>query len=267
MSLARLAMRVAAARAIRGATLAENRVYDSVIDPIDQAVLENRQPFVVVSTEDHDVAVTGRDLVYGMHECRLMIETAAASRVAIAGEDAFAIPHTDEGMELVLDILEHQIMAALTRERTAWSRVFMNLVPIVRTRQSRRGASTEGGVRFAARQIAITCDLIEAPVAGGSIPAGGVWQDFLTVIAADEDLAPIGQLLRTLIEGDELADWRRAANILGIHASTGNALGIGPVLDLADDPESLAEAAMVGPYLAVDGTEDKIAEKLPDGHP
>ena len=124
MSLARLAMRVAAARAIRGATLAEDRVYDSAIDPIDHAVLETRQPFVVVSTEDHDVTVTGRDLFYGAHECKLMIETAVASRVEIDGEDGLTIPHTDEGMEIVLDILEHQIIASLTRERTAWSRVF-----------------------------------------------------------------------------------------------------------------------------------------------
>ena len=44
-------------------------------------------------------------------------------------------------------------MAALIRERTPWSRVWMKLVPRVSRRLSRRGASVEKGVRFAARQI------------------------------------------------------------------------------------------------------------------
>ena len=43
MSLARLAMRIAAARALRGATLAEERVHDSAIAPIDQTIAEERQ--------------------------------------------------------------------------------------------------------------------------------------------------------------------------------------------------------------------------------
>jgi hypothetical protein len=252
MSLARLAMRVAAARAIRGATLAEDRVYDSAIDPIDHAVLENRKPFVVVSTEDHDITVTGRDLVYGDHACKLMIETAVASRVEIDGEDGLTIPHTDEGMEIVLDILEHQIIAALGQERTAWSRVFMHLVPTVKSRQSRRGASTEGGVRFAARQIALTCDLIEAPVAGAAIPTGGVWADVMTVMSEDDDLAPIAQFLRTIIEGDEIAEWRRAANILGLHASTADALGIGPVLEGEHPNEDIEDALDAGTLVDIE---------------
>jgi hypothetical protein len=263
MSLARLAMRVAAARAIRGATLAEDRVYDSAIDPIDHSILENRHPFVVVSTEDHDVTVTGRDLVYGEHECKLMIETAVASRVEIDGEDGLTIPHTDEGMEIVLDILEHQIIAALTRERTAWSRLFMHLVSSVKSRQSRRGASTEGGVRFAARQIALTCDLIEAPVAGAAIPTGGAWADVMTVMSEDDDLAPIAQLLRTIIEGDEIAEWRRAANILGLHASTADALGIGPRLDGSHSNGDVEDALDAG--TVVDIEIEQTGQR--DGHP
>ena len=263
MSLARLAMRVAAARAIRGTTLAEDRVYDSAIDPIDHAVLANRQPFVVVSTEDHDITVTGRDLVYGDHECRLMIETAVASRVEIEGEDGLTIPHTDEGMEIVLDILEHQIIAALSHERTAWSRVFMHLVPTIKSRQSRRGASAEGGVRFAARQIAIACDLIEAPVAGAAIPSGGVWDDVMTLMSEDEDLAPIGQLLRAIIEGDEAADWRRSANILGIHAATAAKIGIAPGLDGTHSNEDIEDALEAGAVVGIEIGQTGQS----DGHP
>ena len=166
MSLSRLAMRVAAARALKGATLAEARVFDSAVDPIDQTIAETRQPILIVTTDDHEVEVTGRDLGHGNISCDLVIEAAIASRVELntpdgdGGEVTIAIPHTDEGMELALDVMEHQVMAALTRERSDWSRVWMKLVPRVSRRLSRRGASVEKGVRFAARQIVLTCDLI-----------------------------------------------------------------------------------------------------------
>jgi len=48
-------------------------------------------------------------------------------------------------------------------------------------------------------------------------------------------------MLRSEIEGAPLADWRRAANMLGIHLETANSIGLGPVLDLAEDPQILEE--------------------------
>lgn len=228
MSLARLAMRIAAARAVRGTTLADARVYDSSIDPIDVAVQENRQPFLVVYTDDHESTITGRDLFYGEHTCDLVIEAAIASRVEIQGDVGIDIPHTDEGMELVLDIIEHQIMAALVRERTEWSRIWMKLVPRIRRRWSRRGASAEGGVRFAARQIILSCDLVEAPIDGVSVLAASTWSDVLSVMETDTTLAPIADLLRATIEGPEaVAQWKRDANAVGITQAAANALAIG----------------------------------------
>jgi len=242
MSLARLAMRIAAARALRGTTLAETRVYDSAIAPIDQTIAEERQPILIVTTDDHEMQVTGRDLFHGSVSCDLVIEAAIAARVEVAGEESvITIPHTDEGMELALDLMEHQVMAALIRERTSWSRVWMKLVPRISRRLSRRGASVEKGVRFAARQIVLTCDLIEAPTDGAVIADGSAWADLLAVMEGDSDLEPIARMLRSEIEGAPLADWRRAANILGIHLETANAIGLGPVLDLTEDPQVLEE--------------------------
>lgn len=266
MSLSRLAMRIAAARAVRNATLAEGRVFDSVIDPIDMTVVENRAPFLTVMTDDHEATITGRDLFNADISCELIIEAAIASRVEIDGEAGLEIPHTDEGMELVLDIMEHQVMAALIRERTPWSRVWMKLVPRVKRRLSRRGASTEGGIRFAARQIVLTCDLIEVPTDGGPVPAGSTWADVLAVMSADAALAPISDLLRTTIEGEPVADWKRAANILGIHMDTANALGLGPVLDTGADPAPVAELELLGDIVAVDDTDSATAQGFPDGN-
>lgn len=256
MSLARLAMRIAAARALRGSTLAEGRVYDSAIAPIDQTIAEERQPILIVTTDDHEMEVTGRDLFHGNVSCDLVIEAAIAARVEVPagddGESMIAIPHTDEGMELALDIMEHQIMAALTRERSDWSRVWMKLVPRISRRLSRRGASVEKGVRFAARQIVLTCDLIEAPTDGAAIGTGTAWADLLGVMASDADLAPIADMLRSEIEGEPLTDWRRAANVLGIHLETADAIGLGPLADLTGDPVSFEELELTGgPELVV----------------
>ena len=247
MSLARLAMRIVAARALKGATLAESRVYDSAVAPIDQTIAEERQPILIVTTDDHEMEVTGRDLFHGNAACDLVIEAAIASRVEIpaedGGESVMSIPHTDEGMELALDLMEHQVMAALTRERSTWSRVWMKLVPRISRRLSRRGASVEKGVRFAARQIVLTCDLIEAPSDGAAVSCGSAWADMLDVMVGDADLAPIAQMLRSEIEGTALADWRRAANMLGIYLETADAIGLGPVMNLASDPELFEELA------------------------
>jgi hypothetical protein len=250
MSLARLAMRIAAARALRGATLAEDRVYDSAIAPIDQTIAEERQPILIVTTDDHEMAVTGRDLFHGNVSCDLVIEAAIAARVELpsddGGESIITIPHTDEGMELALDLMEHQVMAALIRECSDWSRVWMKLVPRISRRLSRRGASVEKGVRFAARQIVLTCDLIEVPSDGAVVAEGTAWADLLAVMETDPDLGPIAQMLSAEIEGTPLADWRRAANMLGIHLETADAVGLGPVLDLSNDPGLSDELDVTG---------------------
>ena len=91
-----------------------------------------------------------------------------------------------------------------------------------------------------------TCDLIEAPADGAAVAAGTAWADLLSVLEEDADLAPIARMLRSEIEGAPLADWRRAANIMGIHLKTADAIGLGPVLDLSEDPQIFEEAEITG---------------------
>lgn len=252
MSLARLAMRLAAARTLRGATLAGDRVFDSAVDPIDQKIAAERQPILIVYTDDHAIEVNTKDFAHGMASCALVIEAAIASRVEMpivdgeGEESVIVMPHTDEGMELVLDMMEHQAIAALMRGRSQWAKVWGGLVPKVTRRQSRRGASTEGGTRFAARQITLTCDLIEPPSNGAEIEDGSSWALLLAAMEADLNLAPIAGMLRKEIEGDPLVDWRRAAATLGVSLETSDALGLGPIMGIVGDvdPAELDEATL-----------------------
>ena len=247
MSLTRLAMRLAAARALLDRTLAGPRVFDSAVDPIDQTIAEQRQPLIVLTTDEHELDVTGRDLGSGNHRCELVIEIAIASRVEVPASDGdggqitIAIPHTDEGMELTLDIMEHQVVRALNRDDNAWSRVWMMLVPRITRSLSRRGASAENGVRFAARQLVLSCDLVETPVSGGAVTSNSAWGQLLTLMDADTALAGIASLLRAEIEGELTDEWHRAAEALGVPLEVVNQIGIGPVADLDADPQPLAD--------------------------
>lgn len=260
MSLTRLVMRLAAARALRERTLAGPRVFDSAVDPIDQTIAENRQPLIVLTTDEHALDVTGRDLGSGAHRCDLVIEIAIASRVELPASDgdggqiSIAIPHTDEGMELTLDIMEHQVTRALTRDDNAWSRAWMKLVPRVSQRLSRRGASSENGIRFAARQLVLTCDLVDTPVAGDTLAPNSAWGEALTLMEADPILGNIANLLRAEIYGTALADWRRAADALGIPLEVANQIGIGPIADLEADPQPLSDVTFADLDLAQPGS-------------
>jgi hypothetical protein len=252
MSLTRLAMRLAAARALLDRTLAGGRVFDSAVDPIDQTIAETRQPLIVITTDEHELETIGRDLSSGTHRCELVIEIAIASRVEVPASDGeggqitIAIPHTDEGMELTLDIMEHQVATVLNRDDNPWSRAWMKLVPRITRSLSRRGASAENGVRFAARQIVLSCDLVDTPVAGAAIAPNSAWGELLALMDEDPALAGIASLLRAEIEGDLADEWRRTAEALGVPLEVAEQIGIGPTTGLGDNPSILGEISIGG---------------------
>lgn len=246
MSLTRLAVRVAAVHALRGMTLAEDRVYDSSLTPLDTAIKEQPLPFLMVTTDMHEREVTGRDLSHGEDMLDLVIEVAIASRVTVrtgdGEEDQIVIPNTDAGMEITLDLIEAQIASALTWHQTPWAGIFGALVPRIIKRSSRRGASAEDGNKFAARQIVLTCDPLADPITGQPIPAGLAWDRFLTAVEGDEDLAPLAPVLRLHIEGAEVPTWEAIGRALAIPIETVDALGLAPaVLSDTGDPVVLTE--------------------------
>lgn len=237
MSLARFAIRLCAARALRGATLAEDRVFDSAIEPLDQQAKAGRQPFLVVFTGDHRLTIEGRDLTGGEGEVELVLEAAIASRVELPGTDgttqvSIVVPNTDEGMEITLDMLEYQAIAAISTGRNVWADLWRRLVLRIVERHSRRGASSDEGVRFAARQISLMCETVADPIPGQPVDPGTVWGDFLAAMDADPVLAPIGKIVRYQIEVTR-PDWQVAADMLGISDTTADQIALVPLVDPA----------------------------------
>lgn len=248
MSLARLALRIAATKALTGQTLAGARVRDSAVEGIDLQVQTERQPFVVIYTDDHTRVTTGKDLRHGDDDCELVIEVAVAARVpvAIPGEEEggeateVVVPHTDAGMELMLDLIGHQAIEALSGGASVWAAIWRDFVLRVRRIVSRRGAGTENGVRFAARQIVMTVDLLADPVRGEAM--NGPWVRLLAAMEADSDLADIGAVIRYAIEGDApLTAEAVAASRQGLSPATVDAIGIAPVRDEDGNAVDLTE--------------------------
>ena len=191
MSLVSLALRVAVARALVGQTFAETRVFDSAIAPLDGVIAEERRPFIVVCSDQERAKITGRDVPGPEREIDLVLELALASFVPGESGVEVLIPHTDEGLEVALDLMVRQSLRALLSGEGAWSRVILALVPRILKLETQRGAGADKGVRFAARQMRLVCDPIADPPYGQPVVSGSPWNLWLAAAEADPATAPL----------------------------------------------------------------------------
>ncbi len=273
MSLVALAMRIATVRALTGATLAEARVYDSAIDPIDQTITEDRAPILVVLTDDDEATPDGRDIFNASRQIDLVIEVAVASRVTVANPDAeddeiqvIEIPHTDAGLEITINLIGRQIVRTLLSDQGPWANLWRRIVLSPSKITSKRGAGSEKGVRFAARQLTITTETLSEPPTGAQ--AEGFWADFLTAMEADAAVSNLAPIIRAEIEGPSLPDWRRFIADLGANPNTALALGFGPAGIV---PEGVEETPPIDAMTVVSANHPPVVmdqaaidENLPD---
>lgn len=219
MSLVPLVLRIITVRALRGQTYAGGRVSDSLLDPIDMTVSGEKSPVLVVSSDEDEIRHNGgKDILGADRRIDLVIEMAVASTVAAGdGTAQVVIPHTDAGMEAVLSLMARQVMRALMIDATPWSNLWRRCVLNIDAAQSRRGGGSENGVRYAARQLLLSCHTLSEPYFGTTVEPGTFWADFLALAAADADLASLATIIRSEIEAPAtLTDWQKAAAALGI---------------------------------------------------
>jgi len=164
MSLSRAILRIITVQCLRGHTLAEDRVFDSDLDPLDHRISSQKKPVAVVYTDDQQEDVGDRaDMGQGAGSIDLVIEIAIAGSVVFDGVDEsesaveVTVGESDAGMELTLDLLERQAIAALTTATGEWPNLWRVFCVRILRRVSKRGGSAENGSRFAARQIVLTC--------------------------------------------------------------------------------------------------------------
>ncbi|UYO50331.1 hypothetical protein KQX64_07085 [Rhodopseudomonas palustris] len=230
MSLINLAVRLSAVKALKGATLAGSRVFDSQIDALDDRITKDKAPAIVVYIDEDEGSPVGCDLVNADRSLSLVIEISVASKIIVGDVTEVVIPYTDPGLEASLNIIGWQVMRSLQASDSEWAKLWRLFVTQILGFSSYRGASAEKGVRWAARQIVLKCETLSEPAYGLAPAAGEAWGQFLAALSADADpgLASLSGLLRQVIAEPELPDWRSAAAVLGVNADIAAGIGIAP---------------------------------------
>lgn len=230
--LVRTALRLTAVKALAGRTFAGDRVQDSSIAPLAEALVLEPQPVIVVYTDDDDITISGLDFLTPTGgTCAMVFLVAIAGAVALEGAAGWSVtfPETDEASEMTLDLLETDIKLALLDPRSPWSDLWRRFAFTGSRWRSQRGATEEKGARYAARQIILDLDPISDPTPG--VAPVGLWADLIAAIAADPDpdfaaLAPI--LTRAIVGPTILAERERERVNLGLTDAGGWASGLEP---------------------------------------
>jgi hypothetical protein len=245
MSIIRPILRMCVVAALRERTLAERRVFDSDNTPLAEALAqepEQAKPYITVYTdEDTRPGVSGRDIYAAERNLSLVLEIGAASAVVMKRDDgsdeiALQIPATDAGLELSVDIVESQALAALVGDpQSRWGELFRRVLRIERV-QGQRGGSAERGSRWAARQIILICDVIADAPPGAPEPA--VVRDFLAAARAaprELGLAGAAEIIERALDSATALTWRQAQAWLGLTEKEVRGIGVAPPLGVVEE--------------------------------
>lgn len=234
MSLTALAVRVITIRALKGRTFAEDRVFDSKINPVNLVAKDEKKPVIIVTTDDDNVDIAGKDLRAGDHKLELVIEIAVTQKIEVEVEngpatEVLSIPATDAGLEATVGLLGWQIAKALSADGGEWGDLWRSVVTNVHSISSRRGADDENGVRYAARQYIYSIDHIAEPTPGEALNASFGWGRILAAFKTDAELAPMARLIEAEITKGEYLPWEIARGELGLSNDEAEIIGVKPV--------------------------------------
>jgi hypothetical protein len=259
MSIIRPILRMCAVAALRERTLAEGRVFDSDNTPLAEALIqepEEAKPYITIYTdEDTRPGVSGRDIYAAERNLSLVLEIGAASAVVTGKLGVMLqIPATDAGLELSVDIVESQALAALVGDPDSrWGELFRRMVLRIERVQGQRGGSAERGSRWAARQIILICDVIADAPPG--VPQPAVVRDFLAAARAapsELGLAGAAEIIERALDPTMALTWRQAQAWLGLTEQGVRATGIAPPLGVEEDVP-LGEGEEVEEMAVVEG--------------
>lgn len=245
MGIVRALIKIAATEALRGRTMAENRVHDSLIAALPMILDGEPAPVIAVSIDD-SLSQAREGLFRTDVEMTLVLQMALARSVTVTvttgeGEEqqtaALEIGDADAALDISLDLLDRQVRVALSDPDNPWAELFRTLVPSIGRIADMRLSDPESGRRYAARIVEMTIEPIAEPAPGqedADVVRAGL--DQIAAVADYADLAAI--LSAALDEGSDLFDWRKAQAYLLTTADMPRAIGIGTPDDGAEVPLS-----------------------------
>ncbi|MGS1093110.1 hypothetical protein ACVCNR_00815 [Aquamicrobium terrae] len=249
--LTRIALRIAAVEALKGATLVGNNVLDSEIGAIDIAAdgsvrTDADKPFIAAYTDASKVEVdlAGRalqksgplDMVleYGVTAAMTVTDEETGESTVMAG-----IPATDAGLEFTLDLIGYQISAALADPDNEWADIWRSIAGNVQKIERKRTADAAGGTRVAAQQMTITVDLMADPIKGETLRSTATMTKFFARALSSPDpvLVKKAQAMQAALAGAD-PDWKLDMRRYGLTDDEACKMQIKPV---EGAPETISE--------------------------
>ena len=228
--------RLTAVAALRGHTWADDRVFNSDNTPLSQALTLNEEakPYIVVYTDsDNRSQIDGTDLYAGTRELNLALEIGVASTVQGETEGVeIKIPPTDEGMEIVLDMVEDQVIAALFGDpQSDWAELLKAIVIKVYRIAGNRGASADRDRRWAARQLSIVCDVFADLPPGAPVPEPHPIRSFVDVAEAhpEAQMEHAAEICAALVGREGAPKWEQVQATLGLRRLGLRGIGLAPL--------------------------------------
>lgn len=179
MSLHRTTLRLAAVSALTNnftapfPTIGEGRIFDSRLDPREGFSREDAIPTAVVYADsDKGKPLSGQNGGPPFRrEVDLVIEIMLGAMDEGAPDASFALAVTDAELAAMLDLFEHQVRAALFGGVNAWSQKFLAVAKRCTEFTSRPYITSEGGIRFAARELTFTVEVTDDCLPGVTLTA------------------------------------------------------------------------------------------------
>jgi hypothetical protein len=224
MSLLRAVIRTTAVGALRDQTWAQERVADSSMMPIAQAVYGGpAKPYIMVYTDRDDISPVQAkaELYNGQNRLlQLTIEIGVASAVRDpTGKLNIQIANTDEGMELACDIVQAQALAALIgNPQSAWGEVFKQLTRKVHRVLTVRGGQSGQGVKYSARRVIVVMSTIFDAVPGEVLVDNHPINKFIAMAHSNPFLHVLdtANVIQPLLANINAPSWRQAQAFLGL---------------------------------------------------
>lgn len=173
MSLTRLMMRALACVALQkqdddavSPTMADDRVFDSRLDPLVFKQYSTPMPGITVYTDDDDGEIINRGMGDGplrrWVDLRVEIVIGSFDTEVIDNEQqvSFALPMTDAQLEAQLDLFEMQVKwALLSLPNRVYTNAFRAFVIRLESIKSHATRDENGNNRFASRRMHFKCEI------------------------------------------------------------------------------------------------------------
>jgi hypothetical protein len=213
MSFIRIAARISAVEALKGATIVGQNVLDSEIGVLDIAAdgslrSDKDKPFISVYTDGSQV-LTGLELrsLSSPGQLDIVFEAGVTTAQAVTDSETdesviLGMPATDANFEFHLDLALRQIGDALNDPDNEWAEIFRSLCVSFKSASRARISGDTNGIRLAAHQLKISADMVAEPLAGRPLNSSSPFARFLQKCEGVERLTEQVALMRAQISGD-----------------------------------------------------------------